>query len=491
MEVKGEPVRLAELLAALSLATDLGMGQPSGHAVQTCVLSVRLARDLQLPDDQVSDVFYVALLRYLGCTADASEVARLAGDEIDLARAVGPYVMGDVADRVSHTDVPDPEQAMATAMAIHCEAAGMLGSRLGLGERVTAALGHGFERWDGKGHPSGLASEDVPLPIRISVLARDVLLWQRLGGPAAARDIVSRRRGRAYDPQVVDAYLRSADNIADIAWEDFLATEPCPRTIAADELDRLLEVFADFADLKIPYALGHSRRVSELAGGAGQVLGMDAHQISALRRSGLLHDLGRCGISSSIWEKPGPLSQDDWERVRLHPYFTERILRRCAPLANLASIAGSHHERLNGTGYHRGLRAAGLNESARVLAAADAYASLREPRPYRPANSSAATLQRLQAEVESGALDASAVRAVVAAAEEEPPSAVRWPNQLSDREVEVLRLAVHGLTIRQVSNRLGIAPKTVDRHLQNSYAKIGVSSRAGAALYALQHGLLA
>ena len=218
---------------------------------------------------------------------------------------------------------------------------------------------------------------------------------------------------------------------------------------------------------------------------------MDADQISALRRSGLLHDLGRCGVSSSIWEKPGPLSQDDWERVRLHPYFTERILRRCAPLADLASIAGSHHERLNGTGYHRGLRAAGLNESARVLAAADAYASLREPRTYRPANSSAATLQRLQAEVESEALDASAVRAVVAAAEEEPPSAVRWPNQLSDREVEVLRLAVHGLTIRQVSNRLGIAPKTVDRHLQNSYAKIGVSSRAGAALYALQHGLLA
>ena len=250
-------------------------------------------------------------------------------------------------------------------------------------------------------------------------------------------------------------------------------------------------MFADFADLKIPYALGHSRRVSDLAGGAGQVLGMNAHQISALRRSGLLHDLGRCGISSSIWEKPGRLSQDDWERVRLHPYFTERILRRCAPLADLASIAGSHHERLNGTGYHRGLRAAGLNESARVLAAADAYASLREPRTYRPANSSAATLQRLQAEVESEALDASAVRAVVAAAQEEPPSAVRWPNQLSDREVEVLRLAVHGLTIRQVSNRLGIAPKTVDRHLQNSYAKIGVSSRAGAALYTLQHGLLA
>jgi response regulator RpfG family c-di-GMP phosphodiesterase len=175
-------VRLAELLAALSLATDLGMGQPSGHAVQTCALSVRLAHDLQLPDQRVSEVFYVALLRYLGCTADATEVARLSGDEIGLAAAVGPYVMGDVADRILHTDVPDPEHSMATAMSIHCEAASMLGSRLGLRDQVTVALRHGFERWDGKGHPTGLAAEDIPLATRISVLARDVLLWRRLGG---------------------------------------------------------------------------------------------------------------------------------------------------------------------------------------------------------------------------------------------------------------------------------------------------------------------
>ena len=483
-------VRLAELLAALSLATDLGMGQPSGHAVQTCVLSVRLAHDLQLRDQWVSEVFYVALLRYLGCTADASEMARISGDEIGLAAAVGPYVMGDVSDRTAHTDVPDPEQSMAAAMAIHCEAASMLGSRLGLPEQVTVALRHGFERWDGKGHPTGLASEDVPLPTRISVLARDALLWQRLGGAAAARDIVLRRRGKAYDPQVVDAYLRSADDVADSSWEDFLASEPNPRIVATDELDKLLEVFADFADLKIPYALGHSRRVSALAAGAAHVRGLVHDRITELRQAGLLHDLGRTGVSSRIWEKAGPLSADDWERVRLHPYYTERILHRCSPLAGLAGMAGSHHERLNGSGYHRRIGAAGLNESARILAAADAYASLREPRPYRAAHSSAETLRRLTEEVESGALDAGAVRAVIIAAEEERPPLVRWPGRLSDREVEVLRLAVRGLTIRQVGNRLGIAPKTVDRHLQNSYTKMGVSSRAGAALFALEHGLL-
>jgi HD-GYP domain-containing protein (c-di-GMP phosphodiesterase class II) len=302
------------------------MGQPSGHAVQTCALSVQLARDLQLPDEQVSEVFYVALLRYLGCTADASEVARLSGDEIGLAAAVGPYVMGDVADRISHTDVPDPEHSMATAMAIHCEAASMLGGRLGLRNQVTVALRHGFERWDGKGHPAGLASEEIPLATRISVLARDVLVWRRLGGAAAARDIVVRRRGKAYDSEVVDAYLRSSEDVADVSWEDFLASEPRPHLVAADELDRLLEVFADFADLKIPFALGHSRRVSALAAGAGHALGLDHDRTTGLGRAGLLHDLGRTGVSSRIWEKPGPLSGDDWERVRLHPYYTERII---------------------------------------------------------------------------------------------------------------------------------------------------------------------
>jgi HD-GYP domain-containing protein (c-di-GMP phosphodiesterase class II) len=214
---------------------------------------------------------------------------------------------------------------MATAMAIHCEAASMLGSRLGLRDQVTVALRHGFERWDGKGHPGRLAAEEIPLATRISVLARDVLLWRRLGAAAAARDIVVRRRGKAYDPEVVDAYLRSAEDVADVSWEDFLASEPSPHWVAADELDRLLEVFADFADLKIPFALGHSRRVSALAAGAGQVLGLDHDRIAGLRRAGLLHDLGRTGVSNRIWEKPGPLSGDDWERVRLHPYYTERI----------------------------------------------------------------------------------------------------------------------------------------------------------------------
>ena len=489
------PVRLAELLTALAAATDLGMGQPAGHAVQTALLSVRLARTFGLSSGAVADVLYTALLRYVGCTADAPEVAFAAGDEIVLAAAVGPYVMGDVQDRVVHTAVADPERAMAASMAVHCEAAGLLGSRLGLGRAVTESLRHGFERWDGGGHPAGLAEDQIPLPVRIVVLARDVVLWQRLGGPIAARAMAVQRRGHAYDPDIVDAYLNLEDRGEQpggrgSVWEQLAAAEPHPRTVAPADVDALLTVFADFADLKMPSALGHSRRVAEAAAAAGQDLELDVEQVGALRRAGLVHDLGRAGVSSSIWTKTEPLSEDDWERIRLHPYLTERILRRSPPLADLAVLAGSHHERLDGSGYHRGLSGIGLGRSERVLAAADAYVSLREARPHRPALEAADVVARLRVDVETGRLDALAVRAVVAAAGEELPPPASWPAGLSDREVDVLQLAVRGLTIRQVATRLGIAPKTVDRHLQNSYAKIGVSSRAAAALFVVHHGLL-
>lgn len=357
---------------------------------------------------------------------------------------------------------------------------------------MTESLRHGFERWDGRGHPAGLRGDQVPLPVRVAVVARDVVLWQRLGGSAAARAMAVQRRGHAYDPDVVDAYLSLEDRDAETRGElaELVAAEPNPRTVAAEGIDELLTVFADFADFKLPAALGHSRRVASTATAAGGLAGLDGAQTGVLRRAALVHDLGRAGVSSSIWTKAGPLTVDEWERIRLHPYLTERVLRRSPPLAGLAGLAGSHHERLDGSGYHRGLKSAGLGRLERILAGADAYVSMRETRPHRPALTAAGTVARLQADVEAGRLDGGAVRAVVAAAGEEQPPPPMWPAGLSDREVDVLRLAVQGFTIRQVATRLAVAPKTIDRHLQNCYAKIGVSSRAAAALFVLHHGLL-
>lgn len=330
----------------------------------------------------------------------------------------------------------------------------------------------------------------MPIAVRIGVLARDVELWERLAGASAAREMVVRRRGRAYDPRVVDAYLTLGDSAEEVSWPGLIAAEPNPEIVTADRLHELLEVFADFADLKMPSALGHSRRVAAAAAGAGARLGMDAQHVDQLRRAGLVHDLGRTGISSGIWCKRKPWTADEWERVRLHPYLTERILQRSASLARLATLAASHHERLDGSGYHRGVTGVTLTPLERTLAAADAFVSLQEPQPHRPALDLAATVHDLRAAAEAGLLDGSAVNAVIAAGGEQKPGPSLWPAGLSDREVDVLRLAVHGLTIRQVATRLHISPKTVDRHLQNSYAKVGVSSRAAAALYAMHHGLV-
>jgi len=210
--------------------------------------------------------------------------------------------------------------------------------------------------------------------------------------------------------------------------------------------------------------------------------------VTSLRRAAHVHDLGRVAISAQIWQKTTPLTTDDRERIRLHPYYTERVLNRSPFLGSLASIATTHHERLDGGGYHRGLDAATLSGPARILAAADVYQAMTSPRPHREALTAPDASRALQDEARAGRLDAEAVGAVLAAAGHERPRLAR-PAGLTEREVQVIGLLAHGLPTKQIARVLGISAKTADRHVQNSYAKIGVSSRAAAALFAMQHGL--
>ena len=210
-----------------------------------------------------------------------------------------------------------------------------------------------------------------------------------------------------------------------------------------------------------------------------------------VRHAALVQDLGRAGVSSQIWGKPGRLSADDVERVRLHPYLSERILSRPGLLRPLAALAGAHHERQDGSGYHRGSRGAALGTETRVLAAADVFCALVQDRPHRPALSRPQAASVLADEVSAGRLDPWAAKAV-AAVGGQPLGRLRdvWPDGLTDREVDVLRLACRGASRESVARRLGISAKTVSRHLEHSYLKIGVSTRAAAALYAVAHGLL-
>jgi HD-GYP domain-containing protein (c-di-GMP phosphodiesterase class II) len=267
-----------------------------------------------------------------------------------------------------------------------------------------------------------------------------------------------------------------------------VAAEPgLRRTVTEGQLDRVARGFADVVDLKSPYLHGHSSGVATLAEAAARLMGMGKPEVVAVRRAGLFHDLGRAGVPTGLWDKPGALSRSDWEQVRLHPYHTERILGRAPMLAAVGRLAGAHHERLDGSGYHRGTPAQSLGMDARVLAAADVYQALVCERPHRPANPPAEAARALEAEP---GLDRQAVAAVLEAVGHRPARRISFAAGLTGREVEVLRLLVRGRSERQIAAELFIAPSTVHTHVTHIYDKAGVSTRAGAAVFAMEHGLI-
>jgi HD-GYP domain-containing protein (c-di-GMP phosphodiesterase class II) len=500
-------LRLTELLASLSLATDLGTGQPLGHGLRTSLVAVRLAREMGLGDDDVRTVQQVSLLRFLGCTADAAETAQMAGgDEVAFNAAFAPVLNGTQLEalrtmaravgsgkpfltkgRMLLAAVTDPKEP-SRGLAAHCEVAAMLARRLGLGERVTSGLLAAYERWDGNGYPAGLEGEAIPIEIRIGMVARDVDVFVAHGRDV--QEALERRRGGAYDPTVVDAFGRLGVPHPEADWDEVLDSEPVPFGYV-DDLDTALAVMADFVDLKSPWTRGHSREVAGLAENAARELGLGSGDADRLRRAGLVHDLGRVGIPNGIWDKPGPLSTDEWEKVRLHPYLTDRILSRCPELATLGALASNHHERLDASGYHRQSTADHLPIEARLLAAADVLAALMSARPHRDPFDIYAASDLMREEVRRGRLDKDAVECVIAAAggKAEAPGSPN-PDGLTDREVEVLRQLCRGLTNRQIGVELFISPKTVGRHVENIYTKIGVSTRPGATVYAMERRLL-
>ncbi|GAA3160783.1 HD domain-containing protein [Blastococcus jejuensis] len=504
-----EGLRLTEFVAAISLATDLVTGQPMEHALRTCRLSVTVARHLGLDSGTVADVHYVALLRFLGCTADAPDMAHLAGgDNLALMAAFAPVYMGSAGEGLRtlvHAagrgrSLPRRAGLVAEALAhsrtevSHCEVGARLAARLGLGAGVVEALAHAYERWDGRGLPGGLSGVEIPVPVRVVVVARDAVLWHRMAGTAAAIDVLSRRRGRAYDPAVVDAVravgLPEADDPT--AWEDVLAGEPEPvHRLGAVGLDRALAAVGDFADLRSTWTRGRSSRLAATARAAGRACGLPASDVATLTRAALVADVGAVGVPSGVWERRGPLGVEESERVRLHAYLSERVLGRCAGLRPVAALAGAHHERLDGSGYHRGSGAPQLSSAARLLAAGDVWTALREDRPHRRALAAAAARDVLWREAADGRLDRTAVDALLSA---DGPAAARprapRPAGLSDREVEVLRLIARGHSNREVARRLWISAKTVGHHVEHIYAKIGVTTRPAAALFAMEHDLL-
>jgi HD-GYP domain-containing protein (c-di-GMP phosphodiesterase class II) len=371
-----------------------------------------------------------------------------------------------------------------------------LGEQLGLRVEVLGALSSAYETWDGRGYPGERKGVDIPLAARLAQLAEFVEVAHRVGGVEAAKQLARERAAKQFDPGLAELVgtdgeliLAGLDDVE--TWDAVIDAEPALAVVLSFErFEAALEAIANFVDLKSPYSLGHSRAVADLSGAAGTRLGLSEAELRTLRRAGLAHDFGRLGVSNAIWDKRGPLSVGEWERVRLHPYLTERMLAQSVILAPLGAIAVQHRERLDGSGYPQGLRGAAISRPARILAAADAYQAMREPRPHRPERSADEAAMELRADVKGGRLDADAVEAVLGAAGHRVPRRRDGPAGLTTREVEVLRLLARGLSTKEIASRLVITPKTAGNHIEHIYSKIDATSRAKASLFAMQHGLL-
>jgi HD-GYP domain-containing protein (c-di-GMP phosphodiesterase class II) len=275
------------------------------------------------------------------------------------------------------------------------------------------------------------------------------------------------------------------------SWEAVVDGEPALAiALTAGECDAALGAVGAFADLKSPYRLGHSQVVAELAASAATLLELPAPEVELVRRAALVTGFGRLGVSNAIWEKPGPLTTGEWERVRLHPQLTERMLHQSPGLSSLGRLAAMHTERLDGSGYPHGLTGAAIPMTARLLAAADMYQAMREPRAYRPRRDASEAASELRREGRSGRLDESAVEAVLGAAGHRVKRRREGPRGLTAREIEILRLIAEGGTTKAVARSLVISPKTVATHIEHIYAKTGATNRATASVFAMQHGII-
>ncbi|GAC1507231.1 MAG: 3'3'-cGAMP-specific phosphodiesterase [Candidatus Dormibacteraceae bacterium] len=513
----GRDIRLAELLAALSLATDLGNGFVPETALRSCLLAVQLGQELGLSDAELSDVYYLPLLRYLGCTAFAyEEAAAFGGNDVGFRNAFAGVdfgqprdVMGAAFTRLGRDSRPvdrvraigaffSQGQTFGPKMAnANCEVSSRLAERLGLSRGVIEGLGFAFERWDGKGIPNGVRGEKIPIAVRVVTLTHTLVTQMQRGQAVDAKALVARRTGTDFAPDVAAAFMRRADDLtesitSESVWDQALTAEPRSRPwLPATRLDEMATAFADFADLKSPYTLGHSHGVARLAEAAAHSMGLDQSELVSLRRAALLHHLGRVGVANGIWDKPGRLGAGERERVRLYPYHTERIVGRPPAFKGLAPLAGAVQERLDGSGYHRGVPAAMIPTGARVLAAADVYQAMTEERPHRPALVAESAAREMAAEVQAGRLDREAVGAVLAGAghEAKRPRAT-WPAGMTEREVDVLRLVAAAKPNKEIASLLFISNETVKNHVRHIYEKIGRSTRAGAALFAMENDLI-
>jgi HD-GYP domain-containing protein (c-di-GMP phosphodiesterase class II) len=513
-------IRRADFLMTLAYATDLATGHSRDFALRSCVLAMRLAEVADLDEQTRRNVYHQTLLRYIGCNADTHLLASAFGDEIALRRDLQKIDIGNKPELVetitralmrTFADAPPAEMAkavergLAEAMQVsvpilagHCEVAMRIAERIGLSNEIRENLGQLYERWDGKGLPRGLAGDAVKLPVRLVTLAQDAIALTEAHGFETMTAMIAKRAGGAYERELAELYLAHAEQLmkglaGPVDRETILALEPLPHAmLGEDACEHSYLAIADMIDMRMPFTFGHSRAVAELADAAGKHMGLPASDIRDVRWAAYAHDIGELAVPVSTWMRAGALTERETDAAHLHPYHGERALASLGSEGKaVAALVLRHHERLDGSGYHRYARGNDLSPAARVLAAAEAFQTAREARPYRAGLSDAAAAAKLRGAVKEGKLCPDAVEAVLTYAGQPArrATAERLAG-LTPREIEVLRLIAAGHTAKEAARQLEIAPKTADNHIQNLYSKIGVTTRAAAALYALERGLV-
>jgi HD-GYP domain-containing protein (c-di-GMP phosphodiesterase class II) len=407
-----DDLRLSDVVSALTFALDITEGQPEGHALRSCMIGMIIGSELGLTSQELSDLYYALMLKDLGCSSNAAKISTLFGADDQKVKhnyktANLSELSGGAKFLLSTAGANQPLQkrikhildvslgrggGTKALMEIRCERGASIAKQIGFSQAISEAIRALDEHWDGGGYPYKLVGEEIPLLGRILCLSQTVEVFFQSYGVEAACEMARSRSGSWFDPQVVKTFLKVQaragfwETLASETLSDVVAAlEPQDKIIISDEaqLDRVAEAFAQVIDAKSPWTFKHSEGVRKFAVGAATQLGFEPQRLRELSRAALLHDLGKLSIPNTILDKAGKLTEEEFAVIRKHPEYTEQIMKRVKPFESLAFIAGAHHERMDGRGYHRGIPAGTLPLEARLLAVADQFEALTATRPYR------------------------------------------------------------------------------------------------------------
>jgi putative nucleotidyltransferase with HDIG domain len=408
-------LRVAEVVSALSQALDLGSGAARWHSVRTCIVGMRIAEEMRLPEEVQADLYYALLLKDAGCSSNASKIYNALGsDDIAAKRDVKTtdwtrlnretlqYALRHVApgkpflERVGaiFRVARSQKQHTREVTAMRCERGATMARLMGLAEGTAEAIGGLDEHWNGGGNPDGLRGDEIPITSRIMLLAQTLDVFYTGAGQQQAIEVIQRRSRRWFDPAVVKAACALAKRQK--LWNGLETVTPLPLALTLERgqkmlaqgdvgLDAVCRAFAQIVDAKSPFTFNHSNGVANAAIVIARKLNFSPARVIFIRHAALLHDLGKMAVSNSILEKAGKPDDAEWKILREHPSHTWNILRSVKGFEELSEVAASHHERLNGKGYHRGLTGDQLSTEARILVVSDIFDALSATRPYRDA----------------------------------------------------------------------------------------------------------